>query len=48
MNALLELFDPPIAHDLIHVGLFFASVITSLAIGGVVYLLALFAPGMRL
>lgn len=43
-----EIIEPPVVHDLLHVGLFFADLLTSLALGGIVFLLALCAPGLRL
>lgn len=35
-------------HDLLHVGLFFADLITGLAVVIVVFLIALLTPGIRL
>lgn len=43
-----SLLDPPFALHWLDVWLAGASFITALAIGAVIYLLALFGPGMRL
>jgi len=41
-----RLLEPPVIHDALHLALFFADMIISLAIGGVVFLVTLIA-GLR-
>lgn len=47
-EIIAALIEPPFADTLLHVGLAVVSFATALALGVIVYLLALFGPGMRL